>query len=110
SAPHQALSPGQTCAGSTRGTTIRSSDLPELIAHTRQEYEDVAVKLGCDMEYLKMIRSRVWKQRICSPLFNTKQYTMDLEKLYLQMWERHASGSKPDHLVKLQPVESSESA
>lgn len=57
-----------------------------------------------------MIRSRVWKQRICSPLFNTKQYTLDLEKLYLQMWERHASGGKPDHLVKLQPVESSESA
>lgn len=57
---------------------------------------------------LKMIRARVWKQRICSPLFNTKQYTMDLERLYLQMWEHHSNGNKPEHLV--QTVETSENA
>ncbi|XP_041692500.2 UDP-N-acetylglucosamine--peptide N-acetylglucosaminyltransferase 110 kDa subunit isoform X2 [Coregonus clupeaformis] len=102
--------PGETLASRVAASQLQCLGCPELIAHTRQEYEDVAVKLGSDMEYLKMIRSRVWKQRICSPLFNTKQYTMDLEKLYLQMWERHASGGKPDHLVKLQPIESSESA
>uniref|UniRef100_A0A4W5JDA4 UDP-N-acetylglucosamine--peptide N-acetylglucosaminyltransferase 110 kDa subunit n=1 Tax=Hucho hucho TaxID=62062 RepID=A0A4W5JDA4_9TELE len=102
--------PGETLASRVAASQLQCLGCPELIAHTRQEYEDVAVKLGCDMDYLKMIRSRVWKQRICSPLFNTKQYTMDLEKLYLQMWERHASGGKPDHLVKLQPIESSESA
>lgn len=55
-----------------------------------------------------MVRARVWKQRICSPLFNTKQYTMDLERLYLQMWEHHSNGNKPDHLV--QTVEASENA
>lgn len=59
---------------------------------------------------LKKVRARVWKQRICSPLFNTKQYTMDLERLYLQMWEHYAAGGKPDHLVKMQSLESSESA
>ncbi|KAK6299278.1 hypothetical protein J4Q44_G00307880 [Coregonus suidteri] len=102
--------PGETLASRVAASQLQCLGCPELIAHTRQEYEDVAVKLGSDMEYLKMTRSRVWKQRICSPLFNTKQYTMDLEKLYLQMWERHASGGKPDHLVNLQPIESSESA
>lgn len=59
---------------------------------------------------LKKVRSRVWKQRICSPLFNTKQYTMDLEKLYLQMWEHHANGNKPEPLVITQPIEASETA
>ncbi|CAB1324950.1 unnamed protein product [Coregonus sp. 'balchen'] len=77
--------PGETLASRVAASQLQCLGCPELIAHTRQEYEDVAVKLGSDMEYLKMIRSRVWKQRICSPLFNTKQYTMDLEKLYLQM-------------------------
>lgn len=57
---------------------------------------------------LKMVRARIWKQRICSPLFNTKQYTMDLERLYLQMWEHHSNGRKPEHLV--QTVETSENA
>lgn len=59
---------------------------------------------------LKKVRARVWKQRICSPLFNTKQYTMELERLYLQMWEHYAAGGKPDHLVKMQSLESSESS
>lgn len=57
---------------------------------------------------LKKIRGKVWKQRISSPLFNTKQYTMDLERLYLQMWDHYAAGNKPDHMIK--PVEDSESA
>lgn len=57
-----------------------------------------------------MIRARVWKQRICSPLFNTKQYTIDLERLYLKMWEHLSSGIKPEHLFKVHSVEASENA
>lgn len=33
---------------------------------------------------------------------------MDLERLYLQMWDHYAAGNKPDHMIK--PVEASESA
>uniref|UniRef100_A0A3B3WBN7 UDP-N-acetylglucosamine--peptide N-acetylglucosaminyltransferase 110 kDa subunit n=1 Tax=Poecilia mexicana TaxID=48701 RepID=A0A3B3WBN7_9TELE len=102
--------PGETLASRVAASQLNCLGCPELIAQTRQEYEDVAVKLGSDMEYLKMVRARVWKHRICSPLFNTKQYTIDLERLYLQMWEHYSNGSKPDHLVKHQTVETSETA
>uniref|UniRef100_A0A8C2HZ67 UDP-N-acetylglucosamine--peptide N-acetylglucosaminyltransferase 110 kDa subunit n=1 Tax=Cyprinus carpio TaxID=7962 RepID=A0A8C2HZ67_CYPCA len=102
--------PGETLASRVAASQLTCLGCPELIAPSRQEYEDVAVKLGTDMEFLKKVRARVWKQRICSPLFNTKQYTMDLERLYLQMWEHYAAGGKPDHLVKMQSLESSESA
>ena len=57
----------------------------QLIAESRQENEDTAVKLGTDLEYLKKIHGRDWKQRISGPLFNTKQYTMESEQLSLQM-------------------------
>lgn len=33
---------------------------------------------------------------------------MELERLYLQMWEHYAAGNKPDHMIK--PVEVTESA
>uniref|UniRef100_A0A3B3SY28 UDP-N-acetylglucosamine--peptide N-acetylglucosaminyltransferase 110 kDa subunit n=1 Tax=Paramormyrops kingsleyae TaxID=1676925 RepID=A0A3B3SY28_9TELE len=102
--------PGETLASRVAASQLTCLGCPELIAMSRQDYEDVAVKLGTDMEYLKMVRARVWKQRICSPLFNTKQYTIDLEKLYVQMWEHYSAGAKPEHLVNLQPLESSESA
>uniref|UniRef100_A0A665UAI9 UDP-N-acetylglucosamine--peptide N-acetylglucosaminyltransferase 110 kDa subunit n=1 Tax=Echeneis naucrates TaxID=173247 RepID=A0A665UAI9_ECHNA len=102
--------PGETLASRVAASQLNCLGCPELIAQSRKDYEDIAVKLGSDMEYLKMVRARVWKQRICSPLFNTKQYTMDLERLYLQMWEHHSNGSKPEHLVKFQTVENSENA
>uniref|UniRef100_A0A672L5R7 UDP-N-acetylglucosamine--peptide N-acetylglucosaminyltransferase 110 kDa subunit n=1 Tax=Sinocyclocheilus grahami TaxID=75366 RepID=A0A672L5R7_SINGR len=87
--------PGETLASRVAASQLTCLGCPELIAQSRQEYEDVAVKLGTDMEFLKKVRSRVWKQRICSPLFNTKLYTMDLERLYLQMWD------VPNHTLHL---------
>eukprot|EP00064_Thunnus_orientalis_P000964 superscaffoldBa00000058_g965 len=95
---------GFTVSNGLATTQLNCLGCPELIAHSRQDYEDIAVKLGSDMEYLKMVRARVWKQRICSPLFNTKQYTIELERLYLQMWEHHSNGNKPEHLVKFQTL------
>ncbi|XP_077682451.1 UDP-N-acetylglucosamine--peptide N-acetylglucosaminyltransferase 110 kDa subunit isoform X3 [Eretmochelys imbricata] len=100
--------PGETLASRVAASQLTCLGCLELIAKSRQEYEDIAVKLGTDLEYLKKIRSKVWKQRISSPLFNTKQYTMELERLYLQMWDHYAAGNKPDHMVK--PIETSESA
>ncbi|XP_043348689.1 UDP-N-acetylglucosamine--peptide N-acetylglucosaminyltransferase 110 kDa subunit isoform X4 [Dermochelys coriacea] len=100
--------PGETLASRVAASQLTCLGCLELIAKSRQEYEDIAVKLGTDLEYLKKIRSKVWKQRISSPLFNTKQYTMELERLYLQMWDHYAAGNKPDHMVK--PIETNESA
>ncbi|MGH0183183.1 UNVERIFIED_CONTAM: hypothetical protein FKN15_011497 [Acipenser sinensis] len=102
--------PGETLASRVAASQLTCLGCTELIAQNRQEYEDVAVKLGTDMEYLKKIRAKVWKQRICSPLFNTKQYTMELEKLYLQMWEHHSAGNKPEHLLKPKALETTETA
>uniref|UniRef100_A0A7N5KAL4 O-GlcNAc transferase C-terminal domain-containing protein n=1 Tax=Ailuropoda melanoleuca TaxID=9646 RepID=A0A7N5KAL4_AILME len=100
--------PGETLASRVAASQLTCLGCPELIAKSRQEYEDIAVKLGTDLEYLKKIRGKVWKQRISSPLFNTKQYTVELERLYLQMWEHCAAGGKPEHIVS--SPESGESA
>lgn len=100
--------PGDTLASRVAASQLTCLGCPELIAKSRQEYEDTAVKLGTDLEFLKKIRAKVWKQRISSPLFNTKLYTMDLERMYLLMWDHYSAGNKPDHLLK--PVENTESA
>ncbi|TRZ03436.1 hypothetical protein DNTS_000426 [Danionella cerebrum] len=91
------------CNGHTTGMDVLWAGTPMVT----MPGETLASRVAAS--HLKKVRARVWKQRICSPLFNTKQYTMELEKLYLQMWENHASGGKPDHLVKMQSLETSES-
>lgn len=71
---------------------------PELIARTRQEYVDIAVRLGTDREYLKAIRAKVWSARVNSPLFDCMQYVQGLEKLFRKMWKRFEAGLEPDHI------------
>lgn len=71
---------------------------PELIARNRQEYQDIAIRLGTDREYLKAIRAKVWVARVDSPLFDCKHYATGLEKLFRRMWKRFEAGLEPDHI------------
>ncbi|OCT67347.1 hypothetical protein XELAEV_18038642mg [Xenopus laevis] len=86
-------SAGDTLASRVAASQLSCFGCPELIAKSWQDHGDIAMKLQTDLEHLKKIRAKVWKQRISSPLFNTKQYTMDLERLYLEMWEHFAAGN-----------------
>lgn len=71
---------------------------PELIASSRQEYQNIAVKLGTEPEYLKAIRAKVWKAREETPLFDCKAYAQGLETLFIKMWQRFARGENPTHI------------
>ncbi|XP_036330041.1 UDP-N-acetylglucosamine--peptide N-acetylglucosaminyltransferase 110 kDa subunit-like [Rhagoletis pomonella] len=90
--------PGETLASRVAASQLATLGCPELIAHTRQEYEDVAIRLGTDREYLKAMRAKVWKARVESPLFDCSQYAKGLEMVFSRMWERFANNELPDHI------------
>ncbi|XP_076248740.1 O-linked N-acetylglucosamine (GlcNAc) transferase sxc isoform X2 [Calliopsis andreniformis] len=90
--------PGETLASRVAASQLNTLGCPELVAQTRQEYQDIAIRLGTDREYLKATKAKVWKARSESPLFNCKLYAMGMEKLYKKMWERYSRGEKPDHV------------
>lgn len=96
--------PMVTLAGETLASRVASSQLtclglPELIAHSPQEYEDIAVRLGRERQYLKAIRAKVWKNRVDSPLFCVRTYTRNLEDVYSKMWQRFENRLPVDHLL-----------
>lgn len=78
---------------------LNTLGVPELIARSRQSYEQIAIRLGNDRDYLRSIRHKVWTARFESPLFDCKKYANGLEKLYALMWERHARGEPVDHIA-----------
>lgn len=78
---------------------------PELIARSRNEYEQIAIRLGNDREYLRGIRAKVWKARAESPLFDCEKYANGLETLFVKMWERHAHGKQVDHIAAVDSTE-----
>ena len=49
---------------------------------------------------LKAVRTKVWVQKLKSPLFNTETYAHSLEGLFERMWKREEASQKPDHLAE----------
>ncbi|KAK4337373.1 hypothetical protein RND71_043330 [Anisodus tanguticus] len=93
--------PCETLASRVASSQLTCLGVPELIAKNRQEYEEIAVKLGNDRNYLKAIRAKVWSGRTESPLFNVATYTQNLEKVYLKMWKKYEEHREPDHITEV---------
>ncbi|XP_039287268.1 UDP-N-acetylglucosamine--peptide N-acetylglucosaminyltransferase 110 kDa subunit [Nilaparvata lugens] len=90
--------PGETLASRVAASQLATLGCPELIARTRQEYQQIAIRLGTDREFLKATRAEVWRARTESPLFNCWKYAQGMQQLYDVMWRRYARGEKPDHI------------
>jgi predicted O-linked N-acetylglucosamine transferase (SPINDLY family) len=69
--------------------------LPELIVHTAQQYEDMAIALAQDSQNLSRIKHKLAEQRDIAPLFNTAQLARHIEQAYQTMHERAQAGLAP---------------
>jgi len=92
--------PGETLASRVASSQLHTLELSELVAKTREDYENIAVKLGNDREYRRAIRAKVWDGRINSALFDVRIYAKDLEDLVYKMWEKFRKGEKPSHIIQ----------
>lgn len=91
--------PLETLASRVASSQLSCLGTPELIASSYEEYEDIAVRLGSDREYLKAIRAKVWQARTDSHLFDVKLYVNNLEGLFIRMWKKFENGEQPDHIT-----------
>jgi len=92
--------PGETLASRVASSQLCTLDLEELVAKSREDYENIAVKLGNDKDYRRAIRAKVWEGRISSPLFDVRIYAKDLEDLFNKMWDKFRKGEKPNHITQ----------
>lgn len=96
--------PGETFASRVGASLLSALGYPELIAHNRQEYEQIGIRLGTDRDYLRSIRCKVWKARTESPLFDCKKFTTGLENLFSCIWNRFSRGEPIDHITDTTPT------
>jgi hypothetical protein len=61
--------------------------LPELIAYTKAEYVNIAIKLANDLESLQRLRAGLRERMQASPLMDAPTFTGHLESIYRQLWE-----------------------
>jgi protein O-GlcNAc transferase len=93
--------PLETLASRVASSQLTCLGLTEMIAESRQHYEQIAMRLGNDRTYLRQVRAKLWAGRITSPLFNVQIYTHNLERLFMKMWRQQLEHDRPDHVTEL---------
>jgi predicted O-linked N-acetylglucosamine transferase (SPINDLY family) len=91
--------PADAFAGRVAASLLTAIGLPELIAPTLCDYEQLAIALALDGERLRALRARLAENRLTQPLFRTEDFTRGLEGAYEAMWARHAAGEPPRHFA-----------
>lgn len=91
--------PNETFASRVAASLLTTLGCPELIAHDRQQYEQIAIRLGTDRDYLRSMRQKVWNARIESPLFDCQQFAIELEMVFLRMWNCYSRNESTEHIT-----------
>ncbi|MBR0567239.1 tetratricopeptide repeat protein [Azoarcus sp. L1K30] len=87
---------GTTFAGRVSESLLRTLGMPELVADSVDGYVELVVALAKDPAALRSARAKLKRRRKASPLFDTKRFASDLERMYRQMWlQRNAATRQP---------------
>lgn len=83
---------GETFVSRVSSSLVSAAGLPEMVTHTRAEFEAVAIRLGNAPTELADLRGRLEHARASCPLFDTQGFAADLSRLYAAMWAQHTQG------------------
>jgi len=89
---------GDTFPGRVGASLLNTIGLPELITYSLEEYRDVAINLANNPNRLAAIKAKLAKNRLTTPLFNTRLFTKYIECAYQAAYDRYRAGLAPDHI------------
>ena len=79
---------GCSFASRVSASLLTTLGLPELITTSEEDYEEKAIFIANNHEYLQRIKSKLVKSRKESLLFNSKSFTKDLEGKYIEIIDK----------------------
>ena len=77
---------GKSMVSRVAGSLLNNINMQELITYNYDDYKKMALKLSNNNAYYNDIKSELEKERLTSPLFDTKKYTRDLENIYSNLY------------------------
>ena len=79
---------GRTYVERFGGSGLATLGLDELIAHSVEQYVEIAVRLAGDRARLATLRRTLREHMTASPLMDFQGFTRNLEAEYRRMWQR----------------------
>ena len=80
---------GEQFAARNSYTMMINAGITEGIAWTDEEYVEWGVRLGKDVNLRQQIAWKLRQSRQTAPLWDTRQFTQDMENAYEQMWVKY---------------------
>jgi protein O-GlcNAc transferase len=86
---------GASFASRVCGSLLTAIGVPELVTHSAEAYEALAVRLAHDKATLADLRDRIAHGRAHSPVFDMVRLTRNIERAYAAMLELSRAGKPP---------------
>ena len=86
---------GNQFAARVAASILTAVGLPELITETEDNYERLILELATDTKKLYSIRSKLAKNLLQKPLFDTKRYTLNFEAGLIKAYDLYFNDQKP---------------
>jgi len=90
---------GEGFAARVAGSLLTAIDLPELITESEEAYEALALTLATDPKRLGQIKSKLDRNRLTQPLFDSEMYTRHLEAGYHMAYDRYFNEQERSDIV-----------
>jgi predicted O-linked N-acetylglucosamine transferase (SPINDLY family) len=85
---------GNTATSRGGASLLNAIGLGELVAHTPEEYLDIATALAQDRPRLAALRASMRDRMAASPLMDAERFTRHLEEAYRAMWVAWCKGTQ----------------
>ncbi len=87
---------GEQFAARNSYTFMLNAGIEEGIAWSQAEYIEWGIKLGLDRDLRDKIAGKLRSGRTTAPVWNAKQFTLEMEQAYRGMWEKYQEQQQHD--------------
>ena len=89
---------GESFQSRIGASLLSAIGLTEMIAYSQQDYERMAIELALNQHKLSSIRAKLIKNRFNTKLFNSVEFTRNLEIAYTKVMNPYLSSLSPDNI------------
>jgi FkbM family methyltransferase len=82
---------GKTFSGRVAASLLQAIGMPELITHSLEDYEALALNLATDQNLLAELKGKLLANQASYPLFKTDLFCKNIEQVFFDMAEQHNS-------------------
>ncbi len=76
---------GESFAARVSASLLTTIGIPELITYNEKEYEEKALYIASNKNYLLSLKAKLVNLKVSSPLYNSKLFTRDLESKFTEL-------------------------